>query len=141
MSTNLRVTFTTKQLMETTGLSRRKVQRSRERFDQAVREELAKLAQEEFDRKAVGGRGFGGRRWKPLEPSTIQRKGHETIGIDTGEMVTSLDTSVNNRGIRVGYRAEHSEHFDEKRPLLPAELPKSWEKRLVKAGVKALRSE
>jgi hypothetical protein len=138
MKRGMRVTFTTKGLMESLGASRRKVQKAREAFDVAVATELKRLAEEDFDKRSRGASGATGRKWKRLAPSTVQKKGSTIIGIDQGDLVNSLKVTVNNRGISATYAAPHAGYFDEERPLLPSSLPMTWERKLEEAGKKAV---
>lgn len=137
MANKLRVTFTTKGLMEATGASRRQVQRAREAFDVAIRDELKAIADEDFAKKSLGARSAG-IKWKPLAASTVRRKRSTVIGVDTGEMKKSQSVRVNNRGVTISYGTDHAVFFDEKRPILPDDLPASWRKRLEKAGQQAM---
>lgn len=133
MAIKTRTTITTASLMEELGLSRRNVQAIRSKLDWAAQDALRKAVKEDFMEKASHRKGAWGSPWKPIAPSTIQRKGHDIIGIDTGKMQKSLRVTKNNRGITAEYRQDYSKHFDAKRPILPTELPPKWEKAIEKA--------
>lgn len=138
MAQGMRLTFTTKGIMESTGLSRRKVQMARDYFNQTVQSELEKLILENFDKLSTGGRGVNRRKWKPLEPSTIKRKGHNLIGVDKGDLRASLKLTTNNRGTVAAFGTDHAEYFDAVRPLLPDEFPATWARKIEKAATKAI---
>lgn len=132
MATRVRTTITTKALMEELGLSRRSVQSIRSKIDHAATTKLRELVDKDFLAKANHGTGTGGK-WKPLAQSTIDRKGHDIIGWDTGKMRRSRVVTSNNRGITAEYRKDYSKYFDAKRPILPKTLPKPWQKEIEKS--------
>lgn len=132
MAVKTRTTLTTAALMEELGLSRRSVQAIRSKLEWAAKDALRKAINADFIVKANKESGVGGK-WKPLAQSTIDRKGFDVIGFETGKMRNSLRVTTNNRGITAEYRKDYSKHFDAVRPLLPKALPKVWEKAIDKA--------
>jgi hypothetical protein len=85
---------------------------------------------DDFDTKASGGTGADGTQWAPLTAAyastkTAQRLRRQ-IGLRTGELRESLTTLGNTGETRVGFAAAHANLFDERRPLIPTPLPRSW---------------
>lgn len=91
-----------------------------------------------------------GRPWAKLAPSTVARKGHDTIMVET--KATYNETRVRplpgaGLGLSTGYKAQwHLEATDNRpaRPVLPLHgLPAPWRERLkriyVEAGKRAVR--
>ena len=78
-----------------------------------------------------------GRKWKPLKPLTIRRKGHGTILIDTGALKRGIRARVEGERILIGIvgRAKKYGHFHltgtRKMPARPwapvGKLPPRWE--------------
>lgn len=78
-------------------------------FD-AIGHKILAIQKEQFS--SQGRRSSGG--WRPLAPSTIKRKGHDVIFLDTGELMESwkYGDSLNifratDESINVGSRSEH----------------------------------
>jgi|APGre2960657404_1045060.scaffolds.fasta_scaffold05217_4 hypothetical protein len=138
MKRGMRVTFTTKGLMNATELSRRKVQKAREAFNQAVEQQLLDLVTKNFNDLSHGYAGVDGTKWKRLNADTVKKKGRTQIGVDTGELRDSVEVYTTNRGVSVKYNSPHAEYFDQERPLLPSAIPLAWKKKLESAGNKAM---
>lgn len=114
------------------------------------------LSRQDYVVKSRGGTGKDGIKWKPLAQSTIDRKnrrgrrnasrpktasgkarptgGQVAIGIDSGLQLASSSPGypsnvfkVSDKEVVVGYNREYSEHYDEKRPLMPEKLTPAWE--------------
>lgn len=85
-----------------------------------------------------------GAAWKPLAASTIRRKGHDTILVDTGKL--ALGTGAKPSGgagielASVDYGQYHQSGTSRmpRRPIFPdrAELPKDWQE-AIEAAVSA----
>ncbi len=112
-------------------------------FNDAVAGELKKVVEEDFEKRAVGGVGADGRKWKALSPNYLAYKiannFYTTIGRKTGGMRKHFLVWADDDGVVATFEeTEHCYKFDNIRPLLPDHLPDSWEKRLSKAGETAL---
>lgn len=132
MAIKTRTTITTASLMDSLGLSRRQVQALRSKINWAAEDALRRSVDADFLKKANKQTGVTGK-WQKLAESTIERKGHDIIGWETGKMRKSRRVTTNNRGLKAEYRKDYAKYFDEKRPLLPKELPKAWQKEIEKS--------
>lgn len=95
---------------------------------------IKQLVQEDFRRKSRGGAGADGRRWRNLAQSTIDKKKSDIIGIEFGDMYESLrvvPVKQNETMLLISYENEHSEFFDEQRPLLPDGDVPEWVEKMV----------
>ena len=103
---------------------------------------------EELARQFAQGSDPYGQPWQKLRPSTIRKKGHDLIMIDTGE--TERETRavpMQGAGIELvsTEQAQHhqtpGDHGRPARPVLPnkADLPISWQKSIEKRTEEAFR--
>jgi len=74
-------------------------------FDTGLRKALEEFAEEL--RKETKQRFFTktdpeGNAWKPLAPSTVKRKGHSSQLIETGNLLRSINTEVEDGEVRIG---------------------------------------
>lgn len=102
-------------------------------------ETFRQLVLKDFTTKSQGGRGADGLAWTPDSPSTIERKGHKLIGIDTHELIDSLrivptTTDNGHAALTAEFTSGHAQFFDAKRQLLPDDAPPRWVE-AVEAGV------
>jgi hypothetical protein len=74
-----------------------------------------------------------GRPWKKLAASTIRRKGHSTINVETGatrDDVTVRPTS--GAGVEVVFTTPYAIYIQRVRPIFPyAFLPRAWDQALT----------
>lgn len=97
--------------------------------------ELRRLVLDAFAAKSRGGRGDDGIQWAPIRPSTRRQKrtkGSAVIGVDTGEMSDprNLDITIRGSVVTVEFTHPVARLFRVRRPLMPAEVPDVWLKRL-----------
>lgn len=92
---------------------------------------IGKLIQRQFDT----GTDPYGRPWKPLKRSTIERKGHAQIGVDSRKMRDSIDVRpMSGAGVQITVGPEYSAYFARRRPLFPNKgLPVTWRKAITDA--------
>lgn len=85
---------------------------------------IARLIQYEF---ATGTDPYG-KPWKPLKPSTVARKGHATINVDTHALKDGIQVKpMPGAGIQVTIDADYAAYVQRVRPVLPTgRLPKAW---------------
>jgi hypothetical protein len=88
-----------------------------------------------IDRQFDTGTDPYGKRWKPLKPSTIKRKGHAQIGVDSHRMRDSLEVKpMSGAGVQITAGPEYTAYFSRKRPLFPTHgLPRAWRNAITDA--------
>jgi hypothetical protein len=81
-----------------------------------------------IDRQFETGTDPYGRRWKALKPSTIKRKGHAQIGVDSHRMRDSIDVRpMSGAGVQITVGPDYAAYFAKRRPLFPTHgLPRAW---------------
>lgn len=101
------------------------------RASRGVATSIGKLIERQFDT----GTDPYGRRWKPLKPSTIKRKGHAQIGVDSHAMRDSIDVRpMSGAGVQITVGPDYAAYFSRRRPLFPDKgLPASWRKAVTDA--------
>jgi len=102
-----------------------------------VAEELNKLINTQF----ANGQDPYGKPWMKLQPSTIQRKGHDSILIETGKLaaqtvaVPMSGAGIELRSVDYGQFHQSGTRYMVAREILPGreELPKAWQAVIAKA--------
>jgi hypothetical protein len=94
---------------------------------QASREassEILKLIDRRFDEQ----KDPYGRPWKRLKASTIRRKGHATIGFQTGHLRAGVHVvPMSGAGVAFQLDAPYAAYFQRVRPILPTgPVPRQW---------------
>lgn len=124
----------------------RKIARELQKVPSRVSSQAAPVIQRMWRKTYRAGQDPYGVKWAPLAPSTIARKGHDTIMVETGQ--TYADTRVSTlpgAGIQLttGHKAQwHLEATENRpaRPVLPLRgLPTAWRDRLQKLYVDAAK--
>lgn len=102
---------------------------------ESVRGELERLQDDNFNRKSRGSVGTDGISWKPLSEDWVRKKGHNTIGFWKGGMRAVVDSGYSGDVVWFEYLAGHAEYFDDKRELMPVELPDAWADAMVAEAI------
>lgn len=73
--------------------------------------------------------------WKALKQSTIKKKGHNLIGIDSSDMRDGIDVRpMRGAGVQITIDAEYAAYFQKRRPILPTRgLPRTWQRAITDA--------
>lgn len=89
-----------------------------------ISDELRKLLEQQFET----GRDPYGRPWKSLAPSTIRRKGHSQINVDTGHTRDDMIVRpAQGAGVEVIFTTPYAKYIQKVRPLFPSgPIPASW---------------
>jgi hypothetical protein len=76
-----------------------------------------------------------GEPWKALKASTIKRKGHAVIGIESSDMRRGIDVKpMQSAGVQITIDADYAAYFQRARPLLPNRgLPVTWQRAITNA--------
>jgi hypothetical protein len=92
---------------------------------------IAKLIDQQFDT----GTDPYGRAWKPLKASTIKRKGHARIGVDSGAMQRGIDVRpMSGAGVQISVDEDYAPYFSRRRALFPNKgLPATWRAAIASA--------
>jgi len=132
---NLVVDFPFQQIRDLASRSRLALDRKRQAIQQTLGMVVKNLVLDAFNVKSHGGRGADGITWLPDKPSTAKAKHSSVIGVNTRQMIDSLQvtaggsesgSSGNVPDIVVAFTATHSVYFDQDRQLLPEEMPDQW---------------
>lgn len=104
---------------------------------QEIARTLKDMALAAFDAKAAGGTGSDGITWKNDRPETWSQKKTNRIGVESGEMRSSLKGTVGEGGadVAIVFTAPHAKHFDRRRTLLPEKLPSAWNREVERIVV------
>ena len=102
-----------------------------------ISEEINKLIQTQF----AQGQDPYGKGWAPLAPSTIKRKGHSSILVETGKLAASTvaismsGAGIELRSIDYGNFHQFGTKYMVAREILPGrdELPLAWQAAISKA--------
>jgi hypothetical protein len=101
------------------------------RASRGAADSISTLIQRQFDT----GTDPYGRRWKALKPSTIKKKGHAQIGVDSHRMRESIDVRpMSGAGVQITVEPDYAAYFSRRRPLFPDRgLPRTWQKAITGA--------
>lgn len=113
------------------------------RVMEELRLELERLQDVNFERKSKpkGGLGTDGISWGPHSEAWEKRKGHDVVGFHTGKMRALVNTGFTDDTVFYEYVTDHAEHFDQRWPLIPDELPDTWAEAMQDAAVVWMEDE
>jgi hypothetical protein len=123
--------------------------------ERAIGNAFLEKVSEAFIVKSLGGTDEAGIHWKPLHPMTVFQKGHDTILVDTGELLHSLRARVASAfqvfetepgRVTVGTTRYPEHHTGDpsrnlpERPFWPHDgnLPPSWWDAIFRAVLEAM---
>lgn len=124
----------------------RKVARELQKVPSRLATQAAPIIERMWRKTYRAGQDPYGVKWAPLAPSTVARKGHDTIMVETGQ--TYRETRVRTLpgagiGLVTGHKAQwHLEATGNRpaRPVLPLRgIPSPWRARLAKLAADVAR--
>lgn len=131
---NLIVDFPFAQIRDLATRSRLALDRKRQSIQQTLGMVVKNLVLDAFNVKSHGGMGSDGISWLPDKESTAKAKHSSVIGVNTRQMIDSLQVTAGGSesgssatpDIVVAFTAPHAVYFDQDRQLLPEEMPDQW---------------
>lgn len=150
--------FPIEEIKRTLSLTQKRIEASKKELLDLIGVRLVSFAKQDYRTKSRGGIGTDGIQWAANSPSTIARKNARApkgnkkkltksgkirpgvnsvgIGIDSGLQQSSVSPTYDKNGVTVEYHRTYAEYFDEKRKLLPEELPDTWRDSLEQIAVR-----